>query len=129
MKMKPKYLGKQHRTAIAADGLDLVKWSGGPIAVTLVATEFTSLCPVTGQPDFARVTVEYVPEHHIIETKSFKLYMWGYRGVAALNEEIVARIADDINRVARPVSVAVTGTFNTRGGVGVTVVARRKSYR
>lgn len=120
---KPRHLGKQSEASV--DELDLIPWKLGPITVFLDATEFTSLCPVTGHPDFGRVTIEYTPEGHIVETKSLKLYLRRFRDVPQFNEVIVATIADDFFKQVKPRSVTVTGHFNVRGGISPTAVAMR----
>lgn len=122
-KFTPRHLGKKSEAPI--DKLDLIPWASGPVTVFLDATEFTSMCPVTGQPDFGRLTIEYVPDAHIVETKSMKLYLQRFREVAEFNEVIVARIVDDFFEQVKPRSVTVTGHFNVRGGISPTAVASR----
>lgn len=117
------HLGRRSEKAV--DKLDLVPWKHGPITVFLDATEFTSLCPVTEHPDFGRITIEYVPGNHIVETKSFKLYLRRFREIAEFNEVIVATIADDFFKQVKPRSLTVTGHFNVRGGISPTAVATR----
>lgn len=119
----PKHLGKQSRSAVIA--LDLIPWHGGHTVVTLDCTEFTSHCPVTAQPDFGHLVIEYCPDRHIIETKSLKLYLWGFRNAHKFNEAIVDEIAETILRQVKPAYVKVTGRFNTRGGIAVTACAER----
>jgi 7-cyano-7-deazaguanine reductase len=91
--------------------------------VVLETLEFTSLCPVTGQPDFGRITISYVPDRLIVESKSLKLYLWSFRQEGHFHEEVVNRILDDLIRALRPRSCEVRGEFNARGGIGITVVA------
>lgn len=83
--------------------------------------EFTSVCPVTGQPDFARITIDYVPDARCIETKSLKFYMASYRNTRSFNEEIVNRIMDDVVKACAPRRATVHGEFAARGGIRVTV--------
>lgn len=123
--METKYLGKQSSETITADQLDLVPWEQGEATVTLHATEFTSHCPVTGQPDFAKLIFTYVPDAHIVETKSFKLWMWSFRDQKQFNEKLVAHMADEFSRVIKPKRLTVRGDFNIRGGVSVTAEASR----
>ncbi len=123
-----RHLGKQSQKAVTK--LDLIPWvgankSGMADTVTLRATEFTSHCPVTRQPDFGVIEVIYGPDKHLVETKSFKLYLWRFRDVAKFNEAIVAEIADDFMSQVQPHHVRVTGTFNLRGGIGVTMACFR----
>lgn len=89
--------------------------------ITFEHPEFTSLCPITGQPDFATVTVRYVPDRHCVESKSFKLYMCAFRNHGSFMESITNKIADDLITVLAPRRLTVTGTFNVRGGTGITV--------
>ncbi|HBE73866.1 MAG TPA: NADPH-dependent 7-cyano-7-deazaguanine reductase QueF [candidate division Zixibacteria bacterium] len=92
--------------------------------VVLETSEFTSLCPVTGQPDFGAITISYVPDRLVVESKSLKLYLWSYRQEGHFHEEAVNRILDDMVRTVRPRACEVRGVFNVRGGIGITVVAR-----
>jgi len=118
-----KHLGKPSNQPI--DTVDLIPWKGEPIHVRLECAEFTSLCPVTGQPDFATLTVEYVPDRHLIETKSVKLYLWKYRSERAFNEQLVDAIASDLYGQLRPRWLRIQGRFSPRGGIGVTATAER----
>ncbi len=87
------------------------------------SADFTSLCPVTGQPDFAAITVDYVPDKLCIETKSFKFYLASFRNTRRFNEEIVNRILEDLVAACAPRHLWVHGEFASRGGIGVTVEA------
>lgn len=89
--------------------------------VILETEEFTCLCPITGQPDFARIRIEYVPDAKIVESKSLKLYLWSYRNEGAFHEHVVNTILDDLVAVLDPHYMKVTGVFNIRGGIGITV--------
>ena len=91
--------------------------------VTLKTDEFTCMCPITKQPDFANILVEYVPDKKIVESKSFKLYIWSYRNEGAFHEHVVNQILDDLIAALDPHYCKVTGDFNVRGGVGITVEA------
>lgn len=91
--------------------------------VVLESNEFTCLCPMTGQPDFATIRVEYVPDAKVVESKSFKLYLWSYRNEGAFHEHVTNQILDDLVKVLDPHWCRVTGTFNIRGGIGITVKA------
>ena len=97
--------------------------TGRNICVTLVADEFTSLCPVTAQPDFGIITIEFIPDSWIVETKSLKLYLMQFRQFGFFQEELVQHICDDLTSVLEPVSLTVTGDFKPRGGVGIKAVA------
>lgn len=118
-----RYLGK--RANAPTDALDLIEWKGQGIHVRLECSEFTALCPVTGQPDFGTLTIEYVPDKHIAETKSVKLYLWKYRNEAAFNEQLVDTIASDFERQLHPLWLRVTGRFHPRGGIAVAAVSER----
>ncbi len=89
--------------------------------ITFVHPEFTSLCPMTGQPDFATVTVRYVPAERCVESKSFKLYMAAYRNHGSFMESLTNAIADDLIAVLAPRRLTVEGAFNVRGGTAITV--------
>jgi 7-cyano-7-deazaguanine reductase len=91
--------------------------------VTLETNEFTCKCPMTGQPDFANIRVQYVPDAKVVESKSFKLYLWSYRDEGAFHEHVVNQILDDLVNVLDPHWCKVTGVFNIRGGIGITVEA------
>ncbi|HMG06030.1 MAG TPA: preQ(1) synthase [Chthoniobacterales bacterium] len=85
--------------------------------------DFTSLCPVTGQVDFAQVTIEYVPDALCIESKSLKFYLASYRNERAFNEAVTNRILDDFVRACSPREAIVTAEFSARGGIALTVRA------
>ena len=91
--------------------------------VTLETSEFTSLCPVTGQPDFASIRVDYVPDEKVVESKSYKLYIWSYRDEGVFHEHLSNQILDDLVKVLSPHWMRVVGVFNERGGIGITVEA------
>jgi 7-cyano-7-deazaguanine reductase len=90
-------------------------------------SEFTCLCPKTGQPDFATVRVEYVPDRLCVELKSWKLYLWSYRDQGAFHEAVINRILDDLVAAVHPRRARVEGDFNIRGGIHTTVVAEYPS--
>jgi len=91
--------------------------------ITLNCPEFSSLCPVTGQPDSARLVIRYVPGESCVETKSLKYYLASYRNQPAFNEEIVNRILDDLVRLMQPMELIVRGEFAARGGIQLTAEA------
>ena len=88
---------------------------GRDYEVTLEIPEFTCLCPKTGQPDFATIRITYVPDRHLVELKSIKLYMWSYRKEGAFHEDVTNRIQNDFVAVARPRWIEVVGDFTVRG--------------
>lgn len=85
--------------------------------------EFTCLCPRTGQPDFATLVLDYVPDRRCVELKSLKLYVWSYRNEGAFHEAVTNRILEDLVRAARPRFMRLTARFYVRGGIFTTVVA------
>jgi 7-cyano-7-deazaguanine reductase len=95
--------------------------------------DFTSVCPVTGQPDFARIEIDYVPDRLCVESKSLKFYLASYRNERAFNEAVTNRILDDFVKVCRPREAIITAQFSARGGIALTVRAeypdKRKSNR
>jgi 7-cyano-7-deazaguanine reductase len=89
--------------------------------------EFTCLCPKTGQPDFAVLDLEYIPEALCVELKSLKLYIWAYRDVGAFHEAVTNTILDDLVRGMSPRFARLTAAFNVRGGIDTTVVAEHRA--
>ena len=85
--------------------------------------DFTSLCPVTGQADFARIDIDYVPDRLCVESKSLKFYLAAFRNERAFNEAVTNRILDDFVRACRPRSAIVNAQFSARGGIALTVRA------
>ena len=96
---------------------------GRDYEVRCEAPEFTCVCPMTGQPDFATVTVTYVPNEKIVELKSLKLYLWSYREEGAFHEDVTNRILNDLVGAVRPRWAEVTGDFTVRGGIKTDVRA------
>jgi 7-cyano-7-deazaguanine reductase len=91
--------------------------------VQCVCPEFTCVCPMTGQPDFATVTINYSPGPRIVELKSLKLYLWSYRQEGAFHEDVTNRVLDDLVLALEPRWVTVTSRWNIRGGIETTVTA------
>jgi 7-cyano-7-deazaguanine reductase len=89
--------------------------------ITFDCPEFTCLCPMTGQPDFATILVDYVPDALCVELKSFKLYLWSFRNEGAFHEAVTNQICDDLVAALHPRSITVTGKFMVRGGIATTV--------
>ena len=96
---------------------------GRAYTVTLVCPEFTCVCPMTGQPDFGTITIQYVPDKRILESKSLKLYLWSFREEGEFHEHVTNRILDDLVKALDPARCTVTGAFNARGGISINVVA------
>ena len=90
--------------------------------VTMTVPEFTCLCPITGQPDFATITIEYTPDALCVELKSLKLYLWSYRDEGAFHEAVTNQICDDLVAAIAPRRITVTGKFWIRGGITTSVV-------
>jgi len=91
--------------------------------IRLDCPDFTSLCPVTGAPDFAEIFVDYVPDKLCIETKSLKLYLSAYRNVHSFNEQVINNILDDLVKACSPRRMKIEGKFVPRGGLSLCVVA------
>jgi len=95
--------------------------------ISFEAPEFTCLCPMTGQPDFATIRIRYIPDKKCVELKSFKLYLWSYRDEGAFHEAVTNRIAGDLIKAIDPRYIEVIGDFYVRGGIKTTVrVEHRK---
>jgi 7-cyano-7-deazaguanine reductase len=88
--------------------------------------EFTCLCPKTGQPDFAEILLEYVPDRHCIELKSLKLYMWSFRNEGAFHEAVTNRILNDLRGGGEGRFIRVRAEFNVRGGLYTSVIAEHR---
>jgi 7-cyano-7-deazaguanine reductase len=128
------------RTATPTEGLTLlgrtvrepvahVECFPAPSGVTLVrftTDELASMCPVTTQPDLSHVVIEYEPDAWCVESKSLKLYLWGFRDRAVFAEALAVEIADEIMGTAAPKRVTVTLTQRPRGGITVEAVAERR---
>ena len=91
--------------------------------IAFEAPEFTCLCPMTGQPDFATIRIRYTPDEKCVELKSLKLYIWSFRNEGAFHEAVTNRILDDLVRATRPRWMRLEAKFNVRGGIYTTVVA------
>jgi len=88
--------------------------------------EFTCLCPRTGQPDFATLILEYIPDKKCVELKSLKLYIWSYRNQGAFHEAVTNSILDDLVKAIKPRFMRLTSKFYVRGGIFTTVVAEHR---
>ncbi|NBR46951.1 MAG: NADPH-dependent 7-cyano-7-deazaguanine reductase QueF [Verrucomicrobia bacterium] len=96
---------------------------GRQYEIVFSTAEFTSLCPVTGQPDFATITLRYIPNRRCVESKSLKLYLHSFRNVGSFAEAVTNRILDDLVRALAPRSAVVTGEFAARGGIALKISA------
>ncbi len=99
---------------------------GRDYTIRIEVPEFTCLCPKTGQPDFATLYIEYVPDRKCVELKSLKLYVWSYRDEGAFHEKVTNTILDDLVAATGPRFMRLTAKFNVRGGIWTTVVAEHR---
>lgn len=95
--------------------------------IRIESPEFTCLCPITGQPDFATLELEYIPNQRCVELKSWKLYLWSYRDQGGFHEDLTNRILDDLVAALDPRFMRLTAEFNVRGGIYTTIVAEHRS--
>jgi 7-cyano-7-deazaguanine reductase len=102
---------------------------GRDFTIRIDIPEFTCLCPMTGQPDFATITIEYVPNKLCVELKSLKLYMWSFREQGAFHEAVTNEMLDDIVKVISPNFIRIRAEFNVRGGIYTTVIAEHKDSK
>jgi 7-cyano-7-deazaguanine reductase len=99
---------------------------GRDYAIHMQIPEFTCLCPKTGQPDFATLLLDYVPDQSCVELKSLKLYIWSFRNEGAFHEAVTNRILDDLAQATAPRFMRLTAKFFVRGGIFTTVVAEHR---
>lgn len=91
--------------------------------ITLQTEEFTCVCPMTGQPDYAKIKIQYIPDKNIVESKSLKLYLWSFRNEGVFHEHLTNTILDDLVAVLKPRWCKVIADFAVRGGIGIMVEA------
>ncbi len=99
------------------------EYSGKDIDITIEQPEYTSVCPMTGLPDFGKIILRYVPDRHLVELKSLKFYLLQYRDVGIFYEHVVNRILDHLVERLNPKQMTVTGEFTARGGITTQVKA------
>jgi 7-cyano-7-deazaguanine reductase len=99
---------------------------GRDYTIRIRVPEFTCLCPKTGQPDFAEMTIEYVADRLCVELKSLKMYIWSYRDEGAFHEAVTNRVLDDLVAAVQPRFMRITADFNVRGGIYTTVAAEHR---
>ena len=120
---KLKTLGKTVRVAMEYDSSVLDAFANKhperDYWVTFTAPEFTTLCPKTGQPDFATLTIRYIPAKKLVESKSLKLYLFGFRNHGDFHEDVVNVIYDDLFKLLKPKDMEVYGKFAARGGISI----------
>ncbi len=95
--------------------------------IHIESPEFTCLCPKTGQPDFATLKLEYIPDAFCVELKSWKIYLWSYRNEGGFHEDLTNKILDDLVAALNPRYIRLTAVFNVRGGIYTTVTAEHQS--
>lgn len=103
--------------------------SGRDFVIKIDVPEFTCLCPKTGQPDFATITIEYIADKLCVELKSLKMYMWSFRDEGAFHEAVTNQMLDDLVAQLNPRFMRVSAIFNVRGGIYTTVVATHQQQR
>lgn len=97
--------------------------------VQLICNEFTCVCPVTGQPDFAKIIIDYSPDKFLVESKSLKLYLFSFRNTGIFHEFVINKIANDINTILKPHWITVKGEFSPRGGISIVPLVRLDKNR
>jgi len=95
--------------------------------IRITVPEFTCLCPLTGQPDFANFVIEYVPNESCVELKSLKMYFWSFREEGGFHEKLSNEILNKLTDVTNPRFIRLTANWNVRGGISTTVVVEHKS--
>ena len=116
----------EHPDIIKKDMIDPIDYQyhgKRDVDIIIRQPEFTSVCPMTGLPDFGRITIQYIPDRKIVELKSLKYYLLQYRNVGIFYEHVVNRILDDLVAMLKPKSMKVIGDFSSRGGINTTVSA------
>lgn len=99
------------------------KYSNRDYSVDMDIPEFTNICPLTGQPDFAVIRISYIPDDKCLESKSLKLYIFSYRNFPEFHEDCINRILEDCIKACEPRWMKVSGKFNARGGISITPIA------
>ncbi|MCX8029665.1 MAG: preQ(1) synthase [Brevinematales bacterium] len=102
------------------------EYQGKPIEIIITTNEFTSVCPWSGLPDFATLTIKYIPDKKCVELKSLKYYLHSYRNVGIFYEHVVNRILDDLVKLVEPLKMEIEAKFTIRGGLQTTVRAEYK---
>src|SRR5215207_4539412 len=128
-KSREQVLGRNVRGPIGAEGLDAVPWSHGDTdaVVEFTTNELTAACPITGQPDFYELKFSYRPRESLIESKSLKLYLWGFRDRGIFAEDLAATLLEDLVAACDPVEMTVDLTQQVRGGLQIRTVVRHPS--
>ena len=124
-------LGRETRAPIGAEQLDVAPWSHGDTdtVVEFTTNELTATCPITGQPDFYELKLSYRPKESLIESKSLKLYLWGFRENGIFAEDLAATLLKDLVAACDPVEMEVDLTQQVRGGLQIRTVVRHPDGR
>jgi 7-cyano-7-deazaguanine reductase len=119
-------LGREVRGPIGAEQLDAVPWDHGDTDATVEFTtnELTATCPITGQPDFYELRFNYRPKEFLIESKSLKLYLWGFRDRGIFAEDLAATLLEDLVAACDPAEMTVDLTQQVRGGLQIRTIVR-----
>lgn len=119
-------LGRETRGPIEAEQIDTVPWNheGSDATVEFTTDELTAFCPVTNQPDFYELKLSYVPKKRLLESKSMKLYLWGFRDKGVFAEDLAATLLEDLVGACDPVEMTVDLTQKVRGGLQIRTVVR-----
>ena len=124
-------LGRDARAPITAERLDVVPWGHGntDAVVEFATNELTATCPITGQPDFYELKLSYRPKASLIESKSLKLYLWGFRDEGIFAEDLAATLLDDLAEACAPRDMTVDLTQQVRGGIKIRTLVHRSGER
>jgi 7-cyano-7-deazaguanine reductase len=124
-------LGRDTRGPIAAERLDVVPWghANADATVEFTTNELTATCPITGQPDFYELQLSYHPKASLIESKSLKLYLWGFRDKGIFAEDLAATLLEDLVGACDPREMTVDLTQQVRGGLKIRTVVRHLGER
>lgn len=111
----------EYKTTYSPESLEIFdnKNPGKDAWTTFICTEFTSLCPKTAQPDFARIYINYIADKKMVESKSLKLYLFSFRNHGDFHEDCVQKICDDLYNIMKPKYIEVIGEFTPRGGIAI----------
>jgi len=100
---------------------------GRSYQISLDCPEFTTLCPITGQPDFAHLIINYIPDQKCVESKALKLYLFSFRNIGSFHEAVTNRILDDLVAAIHPKWMEIIGDFSVRGGIGIQITVQHGS--
>jgi 7-cyano-7-deazaguanine reductase len=104
--------------------LEVAPWHGARIFAQFDCPEWSGLCPVTGQPDYGHIVIDYIPKAHLIESKSLKLFLGSFRNHGCFHEAVVDTIGERLFDVAKPHWLRVSGFFNARGGIAINAIRK-----